>query len=104
MRTKKRPATKVNDTMMRQPDIGDTMVHVRADVVPTAAQIRALAYEIYCIRCDRGEHGDELADWIAAESKLLHTGEEGARATRSSAHAEPNDASPVRRMHAEAVS
>jgi hypothetical protein len=106
MRTRKRPATKPSNIAMRQPEIVDPpMVSVeRADFVPAEAQVRALAYEIYRARCDRGEQGDELADWISAEIELKHGGKDGAQATRSAAHAEASDAALVRNKHLEAVS
>lgn len=42
----------------------------RAHYVPAEAQVRALAHEIYRVRCKTGEDGDELSDWCAAESEL----------------------------------
>lgn len=104
MRNRKRSAQKRSDTTLRHSDIGDTMVHVRVDVVPTEAQVRALAYEIYRARCDRGEQGDELADWSAAESELRHGGRDGTRAIRRSAQPGTGDASALQIEHAEAVS
>jgi hypothetical protein len=43
--------------------------------VPTDEQIRSRAYELYKARCDRGDSGDELTDWIAAECELRARGD-----------------------------
>ncbi|HEX6943334.1 MAG TPA: hypothetical protein VF128_10435 [Gemmatimonadaceae bacterium] len=40
------------------------------DCAPTDEQIRSRAHEIYQARCTTGNGGDELDDWIAAESEL----------------------------------
>ncbi|MCA9243302.1 MAG: DUF2934 domain-containing protein [Phycisphaerales bacterium] len=40
------------------------------EVVPTHEQVRCRAYEIYQERCRNGVDGNDLADWIAAESEL----------------------------------
>ena len=42
----------------------------RARGAPTHDQIRARAHEIYRERCERGETGDEAADWARAEREL----------------------------------
>jgi len=47
-----------------------------AEFIPTDEQIRSRAHEIYQARCDSGECGDELADWIAAECELKARGDD----------------------------
>jgi hypothetical protein len=56
----------------REPTVVDrTMASVESKAqMPMEVQIRALAHEIYRRRCDMGHDGDELGDWIAAESRL----------------------------------
>jgi hypothetical protein len=87
-----------NNKMTRQPEIvGRAMVPVeREDFVPAEAQVRVLAHEIYRVRCDRGEQGDELADWIAAESELKRSGEDGAPTIRITTRAGESQAALVR--------
>ena len=82
-----------NGKMMRQPEIVDRAVGPvkRAEFVPTEVQIRTLAHEIYRVRCDTGEAGNELADWVAAECELKGDGKDGARAIRRSVRADTSE-------------
>lgn len=68
---------KTQRRQMQQPEIVNSapvplelelMEHVEG--VNAEDEIRALAYEIYCERCDTGAEGDEWTDWFAAESRL----------------------------------
>jgi hypothetical protein len=47
---------------------------------PTVEQVRSRAYEIYRGRRLRGEIGDTLADWVAAERELTVGGNGGPQA------------------------
>ena len=60
-----------------------------AGFAPTDEQIRSRAHEIYQARCSTNSDGDELADWVAAESELK---------ARANSDQEPFDA--VRRTEA----
>lgn len=103
MKISKGTAVKPANVATRQPETVDRkMVPVeRTDFAPTEAQVRALAYEIYRARCDRGADGDELADWISAERELGSGSTGSAEAIASVAHAETNDAALARDRHAE---
>jgi hypothetical protein len=74
-----------NSKTLRQPELVDQAVVSleRADFVPEEGSVRALAHEIYRVRCETGEQGDELADWIAAESELKRSGKDGVQTART---------------------
>jgi hypothetical protein len=55
------------------------------EFVPTDEQIRSRAHEIYQARCDNGDNGDELADWIAAECELKARGNDNQQVTPNEA-------------------
>ena len=94
MRTSKEPAMRPGNVATRQPETVDPRIVAveRTDSAPTEAQVRVRAYEIYCARCDLGEHGDALTDWIAAESELNSGGTGRAGAVASAKPAATNAA------------
>ena len=82
-----------NKTMRRRGTEEGTRDRVeRIDFAPSEEQVRALAHEIYRVRCDTGESGDALADWIAAEIELRRSGEDGAGTTWAATRAKENEA------------
>ena len=62
--------------------------------VPTDEQIRSRAHEIYRARCDSGDSGDELTDWIAAECELKAVGDDGQQTASYNAAASSGASQP----------